>query len=268
MMLINGKAATDLPISDRATQYGDGFFTTAKIVEGEVQFWRDHVERLMLTSKALHIELPSVLDLFQEVQQLVQQHPDGVLKIMISRGQGGRGYSPAGCSKATRVLSISELPSHYTQWQQTGIELAVCEQKIASSPMLAGLKTLNRLEQVLLKREVELTGKEDGLVLAQDNTVVEATAANIFWYHQGTWYTPDLRQAGIKGIMRKQVLAACERANMPCQQGQYPLTDVLAADAVFICNSLMGLVPVKQCQQQSWTDFTAIQRLQKEMDYA
>lgn len=268
MFLINGKAVTDWPIADRAAQYGDGFFTTAKIHQGEVQFWRDHLERLMLTAKALHIELPSVLDLFQEVQQVLQQHPTGVLKIMISRGQGGRGYSPSGCGPTTRVLSVTELPAHYANWQNQGIELTVCQQRIGSSPMLAGYKTLNRLEQVLLKREVEQAGTDDGIVLDQNGHVVEATAANIFWYHQGTWYTPDLRQAGIKGIMRKQVLAVCERLAIPCQQGQYPLADVLGAEAVFICNSLMGLVPIKQCQQRSWTDFTAIVRLQKEMDYA
>ncbi|MCE2595250.1 aminodeoxychorismate lyase [Motilimonas cestriensis] len=265
MMLINGEPNRQISPADRGLAYGDGFFTTAKVVRGKVEFWRDHVERLMLASKKFAIELPSLLTLFSEVQTAIAGVELGCLKILITRGEGGRGYSGAGCENPTRIISVTPWPAQYQLWQRSGIALAPCQYQLGLNPQLAGYKTLNRLDQVLIKQELESLDVDDVIVCDINGYVVESSAANVFWFEQGTLYTPDLSQAGVNGVMRKQVLRCAEQLEIPVNIVKFKLDQLAQVDSMFITNTLMGLVPIKQFQQRVLTDFSLVQRLQQEI---
>lgn len=157
MFLINGLEQETLPASDRATQFGDGCFTTARILDGGVCLLGAHILRLQKACEALLIPFSQWDILESEMRRLASDKASGVLKVIISRGSGGRGYSGSACLHPTRVLSVSDYPSHYAHWREEGVALALSPVRLGRNPMLAGIKHLNRLEQVLIRTHLEQT---------------------------------------------------------------------------------------------------------------
>ena len=168
MFLINGAESETLAVNDRGVQFGDGCFTTARILRGQVQLLSAHLVRLQTTCEKLFIPYDDWALLAQEMARLAQPHQDGVLKVIITRGAGGRGYSAAGCVNPTRILSVSPRPAHYLRWREEGISLSLSPVRLGRNPSLAGLKHLNRLEQVLIRSHLEQTDADEALVLDSD----------------------------------------------------------------------------------------------------
>lgn len=164
MFLINGIERDTLAASDRAIQFGDGCFTTARIVGHQVQMLPAHLRRLQLACSALMIPYAQWQQLEAEMQRLALEQQSGVLKVILTRGAGGRGYSGASCQSPTRILSVSAYPAHYARWQETGVALTLSPVRLGRNPLLAGLKHLNRLEQVLIRSHLEQTDADEALV--------------------------------------------------------------------------------------------------------
>ncbi|WP_037353506.1 aminodeoxychorismate lyase [Salinivibrio socompensis] len=242
---VNGQPSTEIAVSDRGLQFGDGCFTTGH-VSSRVLLDRDaHLLRLQNTCQRLAIAEVDWAGLAQTLD-LACQHSQGeqVLKVIITRGQGGRGYSPQGCTTPTVIVSLHPFPAHYRQWQQDGITLKTTSVQLGASP-LAGLKHLNRLEQVLLKQALTETAADDLVVTDMFGHVVETTASNIFWRYDDVVYTPSLQYAGVAGLMRDKIIAVMEGVvDVQCQTVSAGETALFQAEEVFICNTLMKVVPV------------------------
>lgn len=246
--LINGLWSGQQSIKDRALQFGDGCFTTIAVHAGEVQLWLRHWQRLQDDCTRLGIPLPSSWQslLLQEITTLVATYPpaaSAVVKIIISRGVGGRGYAADKLLEPQRLISISPYPEHYRHWQQQGITVGWAALQLGQQPALAGIKSLNRLEQVLLKQE--LAGQphlDDLLVCDSQGWLIESIVANLFWYQQGQWFTPSLQQAGITGVVRAELLANNPQVQVVTMKPQ----TLLNAEAMFLCNALLGIVPVRE----------------------
>lgn len=230
--------------TDRSFQYGDGLFTTIRVKDGKAMLWDLHLRRLVSGAKALLIQPFDKDELTAQVRQKISA-PDQVIKVLISRGQAGRGYSPQGIESPCCYISIAALPD-YTNWQQQGIRLGVADFKLAQQPALAGVKHNNRLEQVLIKAELAQRGVEDLVVLDQQNNVIEVSAANLMFCKEGQWFTPMLDQAGVCGVMRQYLMT-----QRTVTEGRYQLADLQQAEALLICNALMGVVPVKEFAGQT-----------------
>ncbi|ALT00401.1 hypothetical protein AT746_08975 [Lacimicrobium alkaliphilum] len=248
-MLINGQPQNSLSAADRAVQYGDGIFTTIKVADGKPEHWPLHYQRLIKGLQILGIDFDSWDKVQDAINGLADEAQNAVLKLLISRGQGGRGYQTPKTQQPLWILTLHPMPEHYQQWQEQGVELGISEIQLARQPKLAGIKHLNRLEQVLVKLHAPEQGPEDMLVCDTQNMMVECSAANLFWQTNGLWYTPDLHHAGVAGVMRQRVLEHFEGRGCPVIQVQAPPTALTQAQAVFICNSLMGIVPVKRFGQ-------------------
>ncbi|ELR64973.1 Aminodeoxychorismate lyase [Photobacterium marinum] len=247
MILVNGREQMHVPVSDRAMQYGDGCFTTILVEQGKPRLWALHLQRLQKNVEAFMITPPDWSLLAEIVFQLAAQYPEkGGIKILLSRGSGGRGYSPSGCCDTQVVVSDFAWPEHYIRWQSEGIELGVCRQRLSLSPMLSGFKHLNRLEQVLLKQEAEQSGWLDAVALDVNGHVIEATASNIFWRKGDTIFTPELDMSGVHGVMRAHVNELIDDSPYCLEFVKKPLDVLLCADEVFITNALMALVPITQ----------------------
>lgn len=267
IMLINGIEATTIAATDRGLAYGDGLFSTIKVEYGIVQLWNYHLQRLQLGAQRLFFPAIDWPLLSVEVQQLAQSlsaTPQAVIKVMVTRGSGGRGYSTQGCNAPLRILSSHAFPSFYPQWQRDGIKVIQCQQKLAINPQLAGLKTLNRLEQVLIKHELEAQQAVEGIVCDYSGNVIEACSANIFVYRDGQWLTPKLDGCGVAGVKRRQVMESAKQAGITIAEVNIKEADLLNAQALCLTNALMGLVPVKQYQSHHYSraGFAAIQALQ------
>jgi len=244
-MIVNGQPQTQLNIADRALQYGDGCFTTIAVRRGRAELWTEHLSRLKLSCARLHIDFCAWNELQEDVETLIREQTEVVLKIIISRGEGGRGYGVAGVGQPSYILSLHAMPQHYQQWQTQGIDLGLSPIKLARQPLLAGIKHLNRLEQVLIKYELEQSGYVDAVVCDTDNMMVETSAANLFWRQGPLWYTPELLNSGVEGLMRNLIIDIFKQHAVIIQTVAAKVSSLQQAEQVFICNSLMGVVPIK-----------------------
>lgn len=261
MFLINGHAQDQLAVSDRATQFGDGSFTTARIVDGNICHLEAHLQRLQVACEKLRIAFSHWSTLRQEMTMLATGHDSGVLKVIISRGSGGRGYSAMNCQAATRILSVSAYPAYYSQWRKQGITLTLSPIPLGRNPYLAGLKHLNRLEQVLIRSHLEQTDADEALVLDSEGWVTECCAANLFWRKGNVVYTPRLDQAGVNGIMRQFCIRLLAQSSYQLVEVQASLEESLQADEMVICNALMPVMPVCACGDVSFSSATLYEYL-------
>ena len=261
-MIINGIQTSTLDANDRAIQYGDGHFTTLLVKNGQPQLWDYHLMRLQTANQRLFINPLDWAALTQQVSQQASLYSLAVLKVIITRGMGGRGYAPGSDANPTWIISVHDFPGHYPQWQQTGIKLGVSTLYLGHQPLLAGLKSLNRLEQVLIKQQAMAMPWDDVLVCDVDGMLVESSAANLFWCRDGQWYTPDLAYCGIEGVMRNCVLDYFSAINQKVTQVRARPDILHDAEAVFVCNSLMELVPVREIDGVSY-DITPVLALQE-----
>ena len=253
MFLINGLEQDTLPASDRAIQFGDGCFTTARILDGDVCLLEAHIRRLQHGCEKLMIPFMHWDTLRQEMCQLAIGKDSGVLKVIISRGSGGRGYSAASCLNPTRILSVSAYPAHYSRWREDGVTLTLSPVRLGRNPMLAGLKHLNRLEQVLIRTHLEQTDADEALVLDSEGFITECCAANLLWRKGSDVFTPSLEQAGVNGIMRQFCMHQLARAGFRVVEVNAKEEALLSADEVVICNALMPVVPVRAYGRKCWS---------------
>ncbi len=253
MLLINGREQEYLAASDRATQFGDGCFTTARIQDGDVSLLTEHLRRLQDACGKLFIPFAQWAVLEDEMRHLASGRASGVLKVIISRGGGGRGYSGADCQNPTRILSVSAYPTHYERWREEGVTLSLSPLRLGRNPHLAGIKHLNRLEQVLIRRYLEQSHGDEALVLDSEGWVTECCAANIFWRKGRDVFTPNLEQAGVDGIMRQLCLRQLASSDYRVVEVNASPDALNAADEVIICNALMPVLPVRVWDGISWT---------------
>lgn len=252
MIIVNGQIQNHITVADRSLHYGDGCFTTLGFTQGKLHAWPLHLNRLQNNCQRLGIDFEQWQalenDLKQMLIQVTAKQSKGVLKIIITRGQGGRGYSPSGAQNPTYIISSHDFPTHYTQWQNDGIDLTISAVKLGKQPLLAGIKHLNRLEQVLVKQELEKTSFDDAIVCSSDNEIIESSAGNIFWLQDEQWFTPYLNECGVEGVMRNQVCGILQKYAQPVKQIKQKSSADFCAQEMFICNSLMEIVPVRSLQ--------------------
>ncbi len=250
-ILINGKKTDQLCVTDRGLQYGDGLFETIAVFDGRCPFWDRHMLRLQTGCQRLQLPAPEIVLLQNEALSLIKNESRAVLKLIISRGAGGRGYRYPESVPGTRILMRHPWPEYPLQNWQQGVQLRFCETTLARQPRLAGLKHLNRLEQVLARNEWQDTNIAEGLMLDENGNVIEGTMSNVFMLQNDILVTPDLSHCGVVGIMRACLLELAAKEGMNIRIGNISKQQLLEADEIFISNSLIGLWPVKNLQGQN-----------------
>jgi 4-amino-4-deoxychorismate lyase len=242
-LLINGRNSECLPVLDRGLQYGDGLFETIAFIGDKAPLWERHMTRLHHGCEVLGITPPENALLLEEARSLVGEGRS-ILKIIVTRGQQGRGYFPAE-GEPTRLLYTRPWRSPVHD-ESEGIRAHLCQTRLASGGVLAGLKTLNRLEQVMAAREAAAAGCNEGILCDADGYLVEGIMSNLFWYARGQLFTPDLQLCGVAGVMREFVLDVASRAGLPVRIVREKADVLQHADAVFL-TSATGLLPVIEC---------------------
>ncbi|XQW86639.1 aminodeoxychorismate lyase [Thalassotalea piscium] len=258
---VNGVQTNQVSISDRGFAYGDGFFTTAKISQGIIEFQQAHLERLIKASETLSIAPINFQQLNRDITALASAYSLAVLKIVITAGEGGRGYARSPLLAPTIVLSVFEFPAHYSRLQKEGINLGIAQTQLGLNPLLAGIKHLNRLEQVVVRAELGRSGFDDLVVCDLNNHIIETSSANLFWKIGNNWFTSTLAQAGVNGVIRQQLL----RLFPDIVAIDAPVSVLNEASAMCVCNSIMGIVPVHTFMERKLIDESQflLQRLGK-----
>lgn len=255
---INGEQQNNISVMDRAVQFGDGCFTTIRVVGHQPALLSHHIYRLQKGVTQLLLPTPDWQKLAADINKIAQLNKKdlAVIKVIISRGEGGRGYSIEGLNKATVIILLTDYPAIYLNQQQTGINLALSKIPVNSNCYLAGIKHLNRLEQILIKQQIELLNVDEAIVTDTNGILIGCCAANIFLRKGKQIYTPNLNHAGVEGVMRKQVIASLSDTDYELFYiSDYP--NILAqSDEVIITNALMPILSVKciitQPKQPAW----------------
>ena len=240
---VNYQASDYLPASDRGLAYGDGLFETLHVRHAQVLSWSMHLQRLLRGCRKLSIDFPRAeqQQLSDFIHSLAQQNlAPHVIKIVLTRGSGGRGYVPPQAITPTIVISTALFPD-YSHQASYGIKVGFSPIPTNTNAWLAGIKHLNRLENVLAKTHLSSNCFEDVMLDAQGH-VIECIQSNLFWFKQGVLYTPLLHKSGVQGTMRTELIQ--KNTQFPLVCGLYKPTALLEADEIFVANSLMGIVPV------------------------
>ena len=257
--LINGSFDAVISPFDRGFAYGDGVFRTMKMVDGLPENWPLHYQKLVADCAAINIVCPSAELLMSDLQQLflpfdLSENPLAIAKIIITRGAGNRGYTPPAITAPMRVITKSAMLQYPELRFSEGVSLTVCETRLASQPKLAGIKHLNRLENVLARMEWTDThttnGIADGIMVDNAGNVIECTAANIFARFSDTLITPSLTQCGVAGITRQRIIDLAHTLSLKAKVEVIDLPTLLSADEVIICNSLYSAWQVKSIQEK------------------
>jgi len=243
-LLINGTPARVIEAADRGLHYGDGLFETLAVVDGQPSLWKAHMNRLRSGCERMGIECPDESLLLRESLAEIDSEQRGVLKIIVTRGAGERGYRPPVASNPNRILDCTPWPVHLDTRSDLGVEVRLCSVRLGRNPVLAGMKTLNRIEQVLARSEWCDDRIAEGLMFDTGGYLIEGTASNLFLFLRDRLVTPDLTNCGIAGIMRGLVIEQAEKLGIPLSIQNLRLADLKAADGLFLTNSLIGIRPV------------------------
>lgn len=252
MILVNGESRHVIDITDRGFQYGDGLFETIEIKHGRPVFLQQHFFRLQKGCECLGIPFPGVQLLTEEIHQLLQKSSHVVLKLIITRGSGGRGYRQPAKINPTRVISLHPFPDYPDNYKVEGIKARFCRHRLSHNPVLAGFKHMNRLEQILARAEWDDPGIQEGLMLDMNGHVIEGTMSNLFLVRKNTVFTPKLDRCGVAGIIRSVILKAAEQYGVEINQTRLDIQDIVSADELFLTNSVIGLWPIRNIQHHQF----------------
>jgi 4-amino-4-deoxychorismate lyase len=244
---LNGQALVEgVSPYDRGLHYGDGLFETIVCVKGRARFLSLHLERLSLGCERLRINLGDVSPLRQEIEATAAAAGDALIKLIVTRGEAvARGYGWSGTEVATRLVFRYPLPPENVSARSEGIRAVVAKLRYGENPQLAGMKHLNRLEQVLARSEVPVEAAAELLVFSSSGNLVSGTMSNVFLVRRGRLLTPKLDRCGVAGVMRRVILRealACGLAVEECVLGE---ADLESADEVFVTNARIGIWPVR-----------------------
>lgn len=255
--LINGSFDFSISPFDRGFAYGDGVFRTLVMREGVPESWPQHYQKLVADCAAINIVAPSAELLMGDLQQLFLPDEVAIAKIIITRGEGNRGYTPPPIIAPMRVVTKSAMPEYPAERFNIGVNLHVCETRLALQPKLAGIKHLNRLENVLARMEwndqaISGISIADGILLDMHGNVIECTAANIFARFGDTLITPSLEECGVAGITRQRIIALADTVSLNIAIETLDMKKLYAADEVIICNSIYGAWQVRTIHEKTF----------------
>lgn len=244
---VNGQERTQISVFDRGLSYGDGFFTTALVDQGkwlnaEAHWWR--IEQSCIKLALPPIDKDILLTQLQSSFALLGAEQDSllVLKLVVTRGQGGRGYQPPEQCTPTVIIQWMESPVDLTLPESMLIRQ--CQTPLSMNAALAGIKHLNRLDNVLAKAELQASGFDDGLMENALQQVVCSSQANLFLLKDNRLLTPRLTQSGVHGTVRYALAKICADIGYQWQETDISWLQLQQADAIFLSNAIRGIMPV------------------------
>ena len=234
-------AAAAVAGSDRGLNYGDGVFRTVRVHGGQITAWVRHAQKLASDLDRLGLARPDLARIEGDLVQLGARHPECVARITVTAGASARGYRRAdGGVPLTTIVRATALPEWPDHIARRGIELRLCSLRLADQPVLAGVKHLNRLEQVLARAEWDDPRISEGLTLDVAGHAICGTMSNLFIVEGGRLATPDLARCGVEGVQRGRILDWARARAMPATVEPLSLDRVCSADGLVLCNSVIG----------------------------
>lgn len=243
MVLVNGVETAHIDVHDRGLAYGDGLFETIAVIDGRVLNWARHFKRLSCDCERLGLAPQDERLLEAEVRQ-VAAGSTVVVKLIVTRGVGGNGYTPPTLEACNRIVVSRAWPDSYTQRREHGICVCVATHRLPDHPALAGIKHLNRLDQVIASIEAERLGCDEALMCDYEGFIIEATRCNIFALINGKWLTPRLDMCGVSGVARATIIDIAAASSITVEETRLSVAELARASELFLCNAIAGVWPL------------------------
>jgi 4-amino-4-deoxychorismate lyase len=238
----NGRLTDQIPTLDRGLQYGDGVFETMRVRSHRIALLEGHLQRLRESCARLDLPMPAQATLRREIRRAAARWPEAVIKLIVTRGVGERGYRAPRPCKPTRLLLCEPRAPSTTP---TTVRVRLCDTRLSENPALAGLKTLNRLDAVLARSEWRDPRIQEGLMRDHAGLIVCGTMTNVFAAVRGRLITPVLDRCGVNGVMRRWVLQHARGSGVPVAEGRLRMSDLEKADEIFLTNAVVGIWSVR-----------------------
>jgi len=248
---INGRPAAVVAYRDRGLQYGDGLFETMRVRRRSIRLLEYHVDRLYDGCRRLMIQAPNERVLRSELLRIAAQRAEGVLKLIVTRGSGARGYRPSGRERCTRIAALYAVPRGSAAATLDPARVRLCKTPLGMNAALAGLKTLNRLDSVLARSEWDDARIWEGLMRDADQNIVCGTMSNLFLRQGSSLLTPVLDRCGVAGVMRRWVLEQASALGLRAVQRRIRWEDLGEAEEVFMSNAVVGLMSIGEIQNKT-----------------
>jgi 4-amino-4-deoxychorismate lyase len=245
---VNGQPADSVSVLERGLHYGDGLFETIAVLNGEARLLGRHLQRLAAGCERLGLRAEPA-QIGAEVRAAAAEMPRAVIKVLLTRGRAlARGYALSGAEIPTRIMLRYPWPAEDPAAAQAGARVRIATLRLGENPALAGVKHLNRLEQVLARREWSDPGIMDALMFSHSGDLVSGTMTNVFIVRDATLFTPRLERCGVAGVMRATVLALAAAGGVPVRECALSAQDLAAAEELFLTNALIGIRPVRELE--------------------
>ncbi len=268
MNLVNGVENDAISVRDRGLTYGDGIFRTFTLRGGRPMLWARHYAKLTADCGVLRITCPAADVLERDLAAVAMRFPDCVVRIVITRGSGERGYAIPAAASPVRVVSASPLPDYPQRHYDSGVRVQLCRIRLAAQPALAGIKHLNRLENVLARAEWNDPGIAEGLLCDADDNVIGGTMSNVFLVSGGGLMTPDLARCGVAGVQRELVIDLARSNDIPVRLAAISIDELLAADELFLVNSVIGVWQIAEFGGKSWNPGRMTAQIRRWLEHA
>lgn len=267
LVLINGQpGAPSLSPLDRGLHFGDGVFETIACRGGRSRFLALHLDRLTSSCERLRIGLGEVSAIRKEIEQAAAGAAHSLIKLIVTRGVAvARGYGWSGKESATRVLLRYAWPQEDTSAQREGVQVGIARMRLGENAALAGMKHLNRLEQVLARSEVPSAEAAELLLFGSSGRLVSGTMSNVFIVQKDRLVTPRVDTCGVAGVMRRVVLQEAAKAGVSAEEGTVSEQDLQSADEVFLTNARIGIWPVRTIGPRSLAVGAITRRVQEQI---
>lgn len=246
---LNGRRQQSPLAFARGLHYGDGVFRTILKINNNIKYLEEQLNKLHEDCARLQLA-PEMPRLRRQLLGAGRGRADAVLKLLAMRASQGRGYAPT--TDRVDVLAFRwPLPRFPAECWTEGVNAITSEVQLGSQPQLAGIKHLNRLEQVIASRDWP-DGVRESILTDGASRPICGTRSNLFWVHAGRLCTPDLSRCGVSGVMRQQILERAAGEGIECRIDGFSQDHLRTAEEAFICNSLIGIWPLRQLDHADW----------------
>ena len=241
--LVDGEISNRVSATDRGLQFGDGLFETIAVFGGQPRFWQGHMDRLQSGCDRLRISAVPQAVLLRDLKTVSAGQQNCVVKIIVTRGQSGRGYAAGESAEPNRIVWSESWPSGEGDPETLGIQARICDLRLGMQPTLAGLGHLNRLDRVMARSEWDDPSIREGILLDREDHIISGISSNIFLVYSGRLLTPRLDRCGVRGVVRDAILTAFRER---CEQRRLLLDMLPEAQELFLCGSIRGILPVRR----------------------
>lgn len=251
---LNGEyvAKEDAKISvyDHGFLYGDGIFEGIRIYEGNIFKCKEHLDRLYDSAKSIMLNIPlSYEEMEAALVETIRRNElkNGYIRLVVSRGPGNLGLDPTRCPQAWVIIIVEQLAIYPEEAYQNGlVSVSVSQRRNIPDALNPKIKSLNYLNNILVKIQANLAGVGEAIMLNAQGYVAEGSSDNIFIIKNKVVYTPPCYVGALEGITRGTIIELCAKLGYTLKEEPFTLHDVYVADEVFFTGTAAEVIAVRE----------------------